>query len=68
MPDDPDDIDYRRGWAGSDGHGHEFAYDNKLYNSETIAADSEDKNPVPFYNLTNSDLKEGSNGVDPVSI
>lgn len=59
LPEDPDDIDYRRSWAGSSNN--EFAYDNNL---GQLDVEQEGKQPVQFYNLSNNDLKD-SHIADP---
>lgn len=70
MPDDPDDIGYRRSWNTNSEN--EYVYDNKLIPADAMTADEEGtKHPLPFFNLTNNDLKDppGQNDVqDPVCI
>ena len=80
---DPDDIGYRRQWTtDSQNHSHQFVYDNKTYDSkeagyDELAEGGELKNTATFYNLSDTDFKEGngqapsaatSDSSDPVSI
>ena len=66
---DPDDIGYRRQWNNDTGNHHQFVYDNKTYDNRESAfdqlAEGEDiKNPATYYNLSDTDFKEG-NGQAP---
>lgn len=65
LPEDPDDIGYRRSWATNNTqHNPEYVYDNKFaLNDEDVADRGEVKSPVAYYNLSDQDLKEGNGRV-----
>ncbi|KAL4216636.1 hypothetical protein ACF0H5_024359 [Mactra antiquata] len=62
LPEDPDDIGYRRNWASNNTqHNPDYVYDNKLaLQDDGVAESGEVKNPVAYYNLNDTDLKEGN--------
>ena len=56
---DPDDIGYRRQFTNNtQGSSPHYVYDNKTYDS--FADGGEIKNPTAYYNLSDTDLKEGN--------
>lgn len=55
---DPDDIGYRRQFTNNTEGSPHYVYDNKTYDS--MADGGEIKNPAAFYNLSDTDLKEGN--------
>ncbi|WAR29917.1 hypothetical protein MAR_003485 [Mya arenaria] len=64
---DPDDINYTRTWAKDTSQNNmTYAYDNQVDVSD-VAESGQVKAPVPHYNLTDRDVREGNGTATGVS-